>query len=332
MRSQPAALASLGEFAFLERLLPGLRPQSPDVLLGVGDDCAVVRASGRLVLTIDAFLEGVHFEAAWMTPRQIGAKAFAINASDIAAMGGTPRWALVALAAPATYSVKALFEVERGIVAAARAAGCDVIGGNLSRADRLGVTIAMIGETSRPLTRAGAQPGDAIYITGTLGDSALALRMLQRGLPRRQAVLRRFLRPQARLQTGQLLSAQGLASAAIDVSDGLVQDLGHLCRASRVGAEIAADALPLSSAYRAICGDDLALALHGGEDYELLFTVPPAQAVRLRRRATKLGCPVTAIGTVVARRGVRVDGATVAEGGHDHFRRTKQRLGRERQR
>lgn len=323
-------LASIGEFPFLDRILDELPPAAGDVRIGPGDDCAVVSGGrGPLLMTIDALVEGAHFEPGWLRPIEIGRKAYAVNASDIAAMGGAPRWALVAFHAPGSFPVADLRAIQRGIVEAAAETGATVVGGNLTSADRLVVTIALIGEAAAvPIRRAGARAGDEIFVTGTLGDSALGLRMLRGELPRRPAVLRRFVRPQPRLEAGQLLAKHRIASAAIDLSDGLLQDLGHVCDASGVGARIETDSLPLSSPYRRIAGDDPAVALSGGEDYELLFTVSPRNLRRLEQRCRRLPYPITRIGRIEAEPGIRLDGrrAKVAEG-FDHFRAARERGG-----
>ncbi|MDX2167205.1 MAG: thiamine-phosphate kinase [Deltaproteobacteria bacterium] len=318
-------LASLGEFAFLRRLLPQL-PRGRDVLLGPGDDCAVVHArAGAWLVTVDALVEHVHFRRGWLTPAALGRRAFAVNASDIAAMGGTPRWCVTHIGAPARTAVTELDAIARGVASAAAAAGAAVVGGNLSRAAELSVTVTLIGSAPpRPLTRAGARPGDAIYVTGTLGDAALGVRLLRRDRAARGAAVTRFRRPTARLAAGALLARRRIASAMIDISDGLMQDLAHLCAASRVGARIEPTRVPCRAAVRR-AGLDLALA--GGEDYELLFTVAPRHAAALARHSAALGCRITRIGVCTAPRDglqlVDTSGSTAAwrGSGHDHFKR-----------
>jgi thiamine-monophosphate kinase len=229
----------------LARLLPTLAV-GPDVTLGPGDDCAVVRSGARqLLLTVDALVEGVHFLPGWLTPAQLGRKAFLVNASDVAAMGGAPRWCVLNLAAPRSARAADLAAISRGVAAAAAAAGASLVGGNLSRARELSVTVALVGEApERPLTRRGARPGDLLYVTGALGEAVLGVRQLRRDAGARGAAVRRFRTPPVRLRAGALLARSGLAAAMIDVSDGLVQDLRHLCSASRVGARIALERVP----------------------------------------------------------------------------------------
>jgi thiamine-monophosphate kinase len=315
-------IAAVGEFRFLSRLLPRLG-SGPGTVVGPGQDCAVVRCSARrLLYTVDALVEGVHFEPQWLTPRQLGRKSFLVNASDIAAMGGRPRFCVVSVGVPLSYLARDLAALHAGIAAAARDCGASVVGGNLTRADKLFVSVALLGDgPERLVTRRGARPGDRIYVTGTLGDAALGVSLLRSGSAARSAtqVIRRFREPSPRLQAGRLLAEAGIVSAMIDVSDGLAQDLGHICEQSQVAAEIHADEVPLSAAYRA-AGADRALALHGGEDYELLCTVPESKVKRLQQARARLGCPITCIGRIIGGRGVRVAGAAMIRGGYDHFR------------
>ncbi len=263
-----------------------------------------------------------------MTPRQIGRKSFLVNASDIAAMGGRPRFCVVSLGVPSTYRSRDLYALQDGIVAAAHDCGASVVGGNLSRAARLFVSIALLADApKRIVTRQGARPGDRIYVSGTLGDAAGAVRLFSAGRGRREgaSLIRRFREPIPRLRAGRILVNAGIASAMIDVSDGLIRDLAHVCDESRVGALIDAARVPLSSGYRRLLGADGRLALHGGEDYELLCTVPERNVKRLERSQARLGCPITLVGEITAGRGVRlVDSGgrplRLPAAGFDHFR------------
>lgn len=329
------SLASLGEFGFLRRLLPRLK-QRRGVILGPGDDCAVVRAPGNVLLTTDVLVEGVHFEPGWLTPAQIGAKAVLVNLSDVAAMGGRPRFLLLSVGVPRSLGRRDLDRLHRGADAAARAAGASIVGGNLSGAERLFVSVALVGEARRPVARAGAKAGDLLFVTGTLGDAAAAVelhetfpggRLAAEGRRRGDIafLLRRFAAPTPRLRTGRLLAEAGLVSSMIDVSDGLVQDLGHLCRASGTGAVIAEDEVPRSPAYERVIGGDATLALRGGEDYELLFTVPRRSLAAFERRRRRLPDPVRCIGEIVPGRGVRLRDRSgrlrrPESGGFEHFK------------
>jgi len=262
-----------------------------------------------------------------MAPRQIGRRSFLVNASDVAAMGGRPRFCVVSLEVPGRYPADDLWALQAGIVAAARRYDADVVGGNLSRSHTLSVCIALLADApTRVVTRGGARAGDHVYVTGTLGDAALGLRMLRtRGANRSAWAVRRFREPTPRLRAGRFLVESGIVSAMIDISDGLAQDLGHVCTESGVGAVIHAERLPRSAAYRALLGARHPLALHGGEDYELLCTVAERHVERLERNREKLGCRITRVGVITADRGIRlVDAAgnavTLPVAGYDHFR------------
>ncbi|HYG69998.1 MAG TPA: thiamine-phosphate kinase [Anaeromyxobacteraceae bacterium] len=322
-RSAPAGRAkSRDEFELIAAFTRALPLRGEGVVLGVGDDAAVLRPprGEDLVATTDAVVEGVHFDRRF-GPEDVGWKALAVNLSDVAAMGARPLWALVALGVPKAATAARLAGVARGLGRCARAAGIAIAGGNVSRARELSVTVTVIGAVrkGRALRRAGAREGDRVLVSGTLGEAALGL---ERGAP--AALARRQRRPVARLALGRALA--GLATAAIDVSDGLVQDLGHLCRASGAGADVRLEAVPLSAAYRRrVAGrdDPFAAALAGGEDYELVVTVPPSKVAAALAAARRAGTPLAEIGRIVARPGVwviRSDGARhpVARG-HDHL-------------
>ncbi len=325
--SRVRTIADVGEFGFLAQLLPRL-PFGAGTIVGPGQDCALIRSNRqRLLFTVDAVVQGVHFEAGWMSPHQLGRKSFLVNASDIAAMGGQPRFCVVSLGLPEGYLARDVSALQQGIVAAARECGATVVGGNLSRAAALFVSIALLGDAPRrTVTRRGARPGDRIYATGTFGDAALGLSLLREDAPAQSsaAAVRRFREPQPRLQAGRLLVEGRIVSAMIDVSDGLIQDLGHICDESHVGAEIDAAAVPLSPAYRA-SRVGRALALYGGEDYELVCTVPERRVKRLQQLQARLGCPITCIGQVTRGHKVRITGVPAQEAvpraGYDHFQR-----------
>jgi thiamine-monophosphate kinase len=323
-------IADLGEFGFLSRLLSRPGSAGRGIVVGPGQDCALLRVgTTRLLFTVDVLVEGVHFERAWLSSRQLGRKSFLVNASDVAAMGGQPRFCVISLAVPAAYPAQDLFALQAGIVVAARECGAVVVGGNLARATQLSVSISLLGVApKRIVTRQGARPGDRVYVTGTLGDAALGVRLLRGGKTRPAEPIRRFRAPTPRLRVGRLLVESGVVSAMLDVSDGLVQDLGHIGEQSGVGAVIEADRVPLSPAYRAATGIDLTLALHGGEDYELLCTVPERKVKQLERMRARLACPIACIGRITAGRSVRVVGSAgeplaLQSGGYDHFRRSR---------
>ena len=248
------------------------------VVIGPGSDCAAVEpARGkRLVATTDAVVEGVHFDLRRFSPEDVGWKALAVNLSDLAAAGARPRWFLCALGIPRKQRAEAVARrIARGMAALARQSGCALIGGNVSSASEWSVTITALGEAKRPLARTGARPGDALVVVGRLGDAAAGLRPLPHA-----SGARAQRRPRPLVREG-LLAAR-FASAAIDVSDGFLQDLRHLVDSSGVGAVVECSSLPLGRAARSL-PDGMELALTGGEDYALVLAVPRRKLAALRK-------------------------------------------------
>ncbi|MGR8921858.1 MAG: thiamine-phosphate kinase [Gammaproteobacteria bacterium] len=286
----------MDEFDLIERYFARLGAVRDDVLLGVGDDGAVLSSGGRdIAVVTDTLVSGRHFPVD-MAAADVGYRAAAVNLSDLAAMGAAPCWATLALTLPAADAAW-LDGFAAGLGAALDGAGCALVGGDTTRGP-LTVTVQMIGALSRgALTRGGARPGDRVGVTGTLGDAAAGLECLAApGSAAATYLARRFRRPTPRCELGVRLA--GVASAAIDVSDGLLADLGHLARASGVGIEIEAARLPVSAELVQVVGAGRAreLALGGGDDYELAVTLPPGAAVPEGIRL---------IGAVVAAPGVR---------------------------
>lgn len=332
----------LGEFGLIGRIA-GFLPSPPeDVLVGIGDDVAVLRTSGSEVLlaTCDAQVENVHFIRDRIEPYQLGRKTVAINVSDIAAMGGTPAWALVSLALPVDLDVGFVDGLYAGMQEQMALAGAAIVGGNLSRTrNELVIDLCLLGRAkpSHILLRKGAREGDLILVTGSLGDSRAGLEIVLRpelGISEgsRRVLVERHLTPQPRLAEGQGLARCGMVHAMVDVSDGLVADIGHICDASGVGAEIHEAELPISAACReaalAAGGEAAHWALHGGEDYELLFTAAPGDVAEIQRTLEgETGMSCSAVGRIVAGLPeVRIVGAggekTAAgsgPGGWDHF-------------
>ncbi len=293
---------SPGEFELIERLVKGLR-LTRRTILGPGDDCAILAPSRRPQLfTIDSMVEDVHFRLEWGPPEKLGAKSLSVNLSDIAAMGGTPTACVINLAIREGLDARFFDRLYAGIRQVAERYDTDVVGGNVTRADRLAITVAVLGEASPGVTcRNLARGGDDIFVTGTVGDSSAGLAILSGKLAARGAarkfLIERHLNPTPRIEAGLALAKLRPTPAAIDISDGLLQDLGHILERSRVGAEIDAAAIPLSPAYRSAMGDDLSLALGGGEDYELLFC---ARAGFSEPALTKaLGAPVRRVGRII---------------------------------
>lgn len=326
-------LSRVGEFGLIERISRAA-PKGRGVRVGIGDDAAWLNSNGEnLLLTTDLLIEGVHFDLSWTSFYALGYKTLAVSLSDIAAMGGRPAYLTLSLAIPVDFRVEDVEEFYRGILKLASRSGVSLVGGDTSRADRLYISAALIGRCPwAPVTRGGARAGDDIYVTGTLGDSALGLDCLRKGGRKRRTkaaeyLIARHRLPTARLKAGALLARKRLARAMIDVSDGLAQDLKHICEASGVGAVIWEQSLPLSSAYRSLAGRrGTRYAVTGGEDYELLFCARPSDRNRLEKLKGRLGVPITRIGQCVGG-GERVKvldrfGKPVSypAAGHDHFR------------
>ena len=319
------------EFELIGKHFSHLGATRGDVRIGVGDDGAVLAppASRELVVVTDTLVEGIHFPPR-SPPPSIGHRAFAVNLSDIAAMGAEPAWALLALTLPDSDETW-LEGFARAAGDLCRRHGVALVGGDTTRGP-LSITVTLIGivPIGTALERRGGKPGDAVFVTGSPGDAAAGLALEQNRLhvsdPMSAQILRdRFLFPTPRCEVGVAL--RGLASACIDVSDGLGGDLEKLCGASGCGAEIDAAALPVSEPLVAAVGREVAreYALTGGDDYELLFTVPLARLGAMTH-AVALGLgPVTRIGTLMSGNGVRVSargGVTQFSGsGFDHFAR-----------
>ena len=316
----------MAEFDLIDLIKQRCVQPRDDVRLGIGDDAAIVAvpAGHELAICTDTLVAGVHFPEATAAP-DIGWKALAVNLSDLAAMGATPAWATLALTLPAADRAFVTGFVD-GFAQLAALHAVALIGGDTTRGP-LSITVTALGvvDSAGALRRDGARVGDSVHVTGTLGDAAAALECITQAANSVSQELRaRLDRPQPRVAAG--LALRGLASACIDVSDGLVADLGHLAQASGVGIEIDAASLPASPALRALiaCDARLALQLAGGDDYELAFCVPTALEPVVLRDLDRIGCMTTRIGHVVAGSGVRVfaaDGAimTLPKPGWEHF-------------
>ena len=295
---QPPSVADFGEFALLERFRSAL-PAAPHGEIWSGDDAAVVTpGAGKAVVTTDALVDGVDFDLSYAAGADVGWKAMAANVSDLAAMAASPGPAVVALCLPSATPVSLVDGLLEGLRAASDRWGVALVGGDLSEAPTLMLAVTLIGWADRPLLRSGARPGDAIFVTGSLGGAAGGLEVLRRGLSGvpAGALVRRQLRPEARLEEARALATTGSVTAMIDVSDGWVRDLGHLLSASAVGCDVDPSLIPVDPALREVDldVDPLELALTGGEDFELLFT---ASADGLEELGPATG-GVTRIGTV----------------------------------
>ena len=322
LRVPPRPRRCADEFQFIE-VLRRRFGQTGRFIRGIGDDAAVVRPdAGRILLiTTDLLVEQVHFDFATATFEDVGYKAAVANLSDIAAMGGRPEYLVIAIAIPRTRTQAEIIRLYRGMMLACRQYGVELIGGDTSTSPHsLFLCITMTGsvQSDSALTRDGARAGDFLYVTGALGDSLAGLDLLTQTRTHRQILkqlhrqlgshavhylIDRHLRPTPRIEEAQWLSRYRLATAAIDLSDGLSGDLVHLCEQSGVGAEIEISILPMSKACRAYASfrrlDTAEMALTGGEDYELLFTVSPKKAAALERLAKRMGLRWTRIGTIL---------------------------------
>lgn len=318
----------ISEFELIARYFSRLDIRRQDVALGIGDDCALLRVPGgvELAVTMDTLVCGVHFPEN-TDPEALGHKALAVNLSDLAAMGAEPAWALLALTLPAADEAW-LDAFTRGLRGMASRYNVQLVGGDTTRGP-LSVTLQVLGfiPAGKALRRDAAQPGDLIYVSGTLGDAGLGLRVVQgrASAPGQEAdyLAERLERPWPRVELGFAL--RGVAHAAIDISDGLIADLGHILDASAVGAVVQVERLPLSPAFRAVAGDDWDVALSSGDDYELCFTVPPDRKNTVEAVARDLGVLCTCIGVIDRQLGLRLvrdDGAAFvpAGRGYEHFR------------
>lgn len=314
---------SLGEFDIIERFFAAHASRA-DVRLGIGDDAAVMDAPAdqKLVLAMDTLVEGVHFLVN-TDAFDIGHRALAVNLSDLAAMGAIPSWMSLSLALPHA-NAEWLGQFASGLFALAKEHDVQLIGGDTVRGP-LVITVQVGGwvEPDRWLTRAGAKPGDVLFVSGSLGDAAAGLEIMRGNSssnPASSYLLNRFLRPQPRVALGRQLRC--IASAAMDVSDGLMADVGKLCKASACGVTIDADSLPLSPALRESfpIASALQYAMTGGDDYELIFTVPKQSLAQL---AAVDATTMTRIGVIDDLPGVRcIRGGRpieIAVGGYDHF-------------
>ncbi|THJ23132.1 MAG: thiamine-phosphate kinase [Nitrospira sp. CG24D] len=314
------ATQPIQEFPLIRQLQHRHERRSPSVITGIGDDAAVVSiaAADWVILTTDLLTEGIHFDLATASLSAIGYKAAMANLSDVAAMGASPRFLLVSIAIPSSLRTTDILALYDGLMTACRPYNVRLVGGDTSASQHgLFLSITLLGTTERKkvLLRKGARIGDSLYVTGTLGDSLAGLQLLSNshaqgtGTSRlrpadQKFLINRHLRPTARVREGQWLNQTGVVTSAIDVSDGLSGDLRHICNASHVGAEIDVSCLPLSPACQAYGTstkqDPVVLALAGGEDYELLFTVPEIHRARLERTASQHNFSLTRIGHICA--------------------------------
>ena len=345
----------MNEFDFIKKIRrqADQRGASSGLVRGIGDDAAVLKsfAGTDVVVSTDLLVEGIDFRRETTRPDQLGHKALAVSLSDIAAMGARPRWALLSIGVPnEVWDSGFIDSFYDGFFQIADRFGVKLIGGDLSRApEKIVINSIAIGECllEREVFRSGAKPGDQIFVTGFLGDAAAGLRLIERGTRLHddtattsddsnsiKHLLLRHLQPEPRVGWGLLIGERQLATAMIDISDGLSSDLNHLCQESKAGALVDANHLPIDQVVTEICGrralDPLMLALHGGEDFELLFTVNPENVSKLPRRVD--GIPITRIGEIKeASYGVQIaEGSKIWKlepGGWEHFKSQGQSAG-----
>ena len=322
-------LQNIGEKNLLQMLKKYIG-DSPRIVRAFSEDCAVLDNGGDRyqLITVDSQIEGIHFRSDYATDRQIGSKALKVNISDISAMGGKPLFFLVSIGAPSDTQAERIEQMYQGFESAARNLEILLIGGNVSESPTLFLDIVMIGEVRKDevVFRNGAKPGDSIFVTGPLGGSAAGLRFLKDGAvpDAADAAVRNsidtHLNPPCLAPIAQTIASWKLLTSMIDLSDGLGSDLAEICRESRVGAVIDADRIPISDSAK-LLADSMRLALHGGEDYHLLFTV--SQREKFQTRAAAEGLNFFEIGTITKEAGIYLssNGVKTEIGpGYEHYR------------
>ena len=328
-------LHEIGEFGLINRIRKWSPASHGDVVRGIGDDVAVIDIGKKaLLVTTDILIEDIHFERSWTDPYCLGKKALAVNLSDIASMGGIPRYFLVSIGLPKALPFPFVSLFYRGLIEEAKQFQVDLIGGDTSLSQKIVINICLMGEGKKEilLYRNGAKVGEDLYVSGTLGDSALGLRMLlEKGrMEKPKRLIQKHLSPIPRIELGQAIARRRLATAMIDVSDGLLIDTGHLLEESKVGVRIWEDRIPLSRDYQkwihTYSRDPFQMALSGGEDYELLFTAPPNMRKKISSLASSLKIPITRVGEILPEKEgfclLRTGGEEVYPNrlGFDHFK------------
>ncbi|MDR4494346.1 MAG: thiamine-phosphate kinase [Nitrospirales bacterium] len=337
-------LSNIGEFQLIRSVAKSETRPCSEIILGIGDDGAILQIPPKrhLVASTDLLIEHIHFNTRSATFFEIGYKAAVANFSDMAAMGAKPTALLVSVAFPAGRTFQDWQELYRGLSAPCKSHNVRIVGGDTSSSHSdsfLSITVLGTVEQGCALHRSGALKGHVLYVSGTLGDSSAGLDFLSNRKRNARAraslthsqryLVQRHFHPSPRITLGACLGSRHWASAAIDISDGLSNDLGHLCKQSRVGAIIFSENLPLSPSLKQYAvrkkTDPLRWALHGGEDYELLFTVPPQYTKKVEHIAQRVSVPITKIGLITSSRsGIRLQNSEgtvmpLPSGGYDHF-------------
>jgi thiamine-monophosphate kinase len=309
-------IKDIGEFGLIDRITK--KPKNKDILVGIGDDAAVVKTKGLQVLTTDCLVESDHFRTEWFTPKQIGMKAIEINVSDIAAMGAVPKYVLVSLALPKDINVEFVEDLYKGMWKVCDKYKIEIIGGNMTHCNQIVISITVTGEVdNRNLClRNGANPGDFILVSGHLGNGRAGLRLHQEKLNGFKQVKKSYLEPKSKLD--KALRIAPFVSSMEDISDGLASEIRHICDESTCGAIIYKDKIPVADQVRDVAKklreDEYDYALYGGEDFELVFTVSKYKRDRVNG---------IFVGEITKNRGVKlyIDGKEkiISGKGYDHF-------------
>jgi thiamine-monophosphate kinase len=329
-------LKDIGEFGFIERIKGGCLIRNENVIIGIGDDSCVFRTSAEVasLLTTDMLVEQIHFLLEAIPPYQLGRKSLAVNMSDIAAMGGTPKEAVLSVAIPDTVDLEYLDALYDGMKAMAKEFEVNLLGGDTtSSPGPLIINIALVGEAQKEevLYRSTAKVGDVVFLTGPVGSAAAGLDIILkgRGADEWEELIEAHHNPYPQIKTGRIIASMKVANSLIDVSDGIAADLGHICTESKLGAIIKEKMIPTTEQLRAYCEefreDSRHLSLHVGEDYVLLGTVPLESAARLQEALESNDCQFYSIGKTVAEAGLRLEGRdgsveVIGANGWDHFR------------
>jgi len=328
-------LRGIGEFGLIHRIRKWINSSDPALIQGVGDDVAVIEMGTKVLLaTTDMLIEGIHFDLSWMDPYPLGRKSLAVNLSDIASMGGIPKYYLISIGLPKNLPISFISSFYRGLKQEAKRFQVQLIGGDTSLSQKIIINICLLGEGEKGnlLFRKGAKVGNDLFVSGKLGDAALGLKILQekRQIKGSEGLVKKHLSPCPRVKLGQAIAKYHLATAMIDVSDGLLIDTSHLLEESGVGALIWEDRIPLSGLHRkwvrSFSKDPFRFALSGGEDYELLFTASSNLREKMTSLARSFKIPITRIGEILPKKEgfhiIRKDGKDYSPShlGFEHFK------------
>jgi len=349
LKTKEKDLQEIGEFGLINRIRKWITSSDPALIQGIGDDVAVIEMGKKaLLVTTDILIEDIHFDRSWSDPCSLGRKSLAVNLSDIASMGGIPKYFLISIGLPKNLPLSFISSFYRGLKQEAKKFRVELIGGDTSLSQKIIINICLLGEGKKRdlLFRKGAKAGDDLFVSGTLGDAALGLKILQEkkkmephgqnlwspapGIKGLEGLIKRHLSPSPRVKLGQAIAKHHYADAMIDISDGLLIDTSHLLEESGAGARICEDRIPLSNLYRkwvrSFSKDPLRFALSGGEEYELLFTAPPEMRKRISSLSHSLKIPITRIGEILPKKEglhiIRKDGKDYSPSrlGFEHFK------------